>query len=158
MMTKCGEGQHRMPDGTCMDDDTMAITAAVRSDWSGLSLAPDGREWDKGAAVRRLVDWADGDISGKYARAFIWRDPDGDPDLQGTYKLPVADLIDGELTIVPNAVRNVASRLEQTQGLTRMTSSGSGQCSTSCSTDSRGIRRHGGDRAEAHTGAMVGCG
>jgi 2'-5' RNA ligase len=95
----------------------MALTAAVRSDWSDVPLASDGREWDKGAAVRRLVDWADGDISGRYARAFIWRDPDGDPDLQGTYKLPVADVVDGRLTIVPNAVRNVASRLEQTQGL-----------------------------------------
>jgi 2'-5' RNA ligase len=99
------------------EDAELAITAAVRSDWSGVPLADDDREWDRGAAVRRLVDWADGDISGKYARAFVWRDPDGDPDLQGTYKLPVADIIDGRLTIVPNAVRNVASRLEQTQGL-----------------------------------------
>lgn len=102
--------------GTVIEPDP-AVTAAVRGDWSDAPLAPDGREWDRGAAVRRLVDWADGDISGRYARAFIWRDPDGDPDLQGTYKLPVADVVDGRLTIVPNAVRNVASRLEQTDGL-----------------------------------------
>jgi 2'-5' RNA ligase len=94
-----------------------AVTAAVRADWDGVPLADDGREWDKGAAVRRLVEWADGDISGRYARAFLWRDPDADPDLQGSYSLPIADVIDGTLTIVPNAVRNAAARLNQVSGL-----------------------------------------
>lgn len=94
-----------------------AITAAVRSDWSDVPLAPDGREWDNLAAKRRVNEWAGDDISGRYARAFIYRDETADPDLKGSYKLPIADIIDGRLTIVPNAVRNVASRLEQTQGL-----------------------------------------
>lgn len=90
-----------------------ALTAAVRSTgWDSMPVAPEGHPWDKGAAVRRLVDWADGDISGEYARAFLWRDADGDPDLQGTYKFPLADVIDGELTVVPNAVRNALSRLD----------------------------------------------
>jgi 2'-5' RNA ligase len=94
-----------------------AVTAAVRADWVGVPLADDGREWDKGAAVRRLVEWADGDISGRYARAFLWRDPDADPELQGSYSLPIADVIDGTLTIIPNAVRNAAARLNQVSGL-----------------------------------------
>jgi 2'-5' RNA ligase len=107
----------------CLDDDGElcadheAVTAAARTAWSGLPIAPNGTTWDKGAAVRRLVEWADGDIAGKYARAFLWRDPDADPSLQGAYKLPIADVIDGKLTIVPNAVRNAAARLDQVDGL-----------------------------------------
>lgn len=96
------------------DDEIVAITA---SGVTSLPLAPDGRAWDKGAAVRRLVEWAGDDIAGKYARAFLWQDPDGDPNLQGTYKLPIADIIDGRLTVVPNAVRNAASRLDQVDGM-----------------------------------------
>jgi 2'-5' RNA ligase len=89
-----------------------AVTAAVRGEgWDALPVADSGRTWDKGAAVRRLVDWADGDISGKYAQAFLWHD--GDPDLQGSYKFPLADVVDGHLEIVPNAVRNALSRLSQ---------------------------------------------
>jgi 2'-5' RNA ligase len=94
-----------------------AITAAVRADWKGVPVADGNPEWDKGAAIRRLSAWADGDIEGKYARAFVWRDPEADPELQGAYKLPIADVIDGKLAIIPNAVRNALARLSQTEGL-----------------------------------------
>lgn len=91
-----------------------AVTAAVRSSgWDSLPVAPDGRSWDDLAAKRRLSDWAGDDISGKYARAFLYLDSAVDPDLKTAYGFPVADIIDGELTIVPAAVRNAASRLSQ---------------------------------------------
>lgn len=94
-----------------------AMAAGVRTGWTSMPVAPDDRPWDKGEAIQRLVAWAGDDIAGKYARAFLWRDPDGDPGLQGTYKLPIADVIDGRLTVVPNAVRNAAARLDQVDGL-----------------------------------------
>jgi 2'-5' RNA ligase len=92
-----------------------SITASVvrSSGWGSLPIAPDGRPWDDLAAKRRLSDWAGDDISGKYARAFLYRDSAVDPDLKTAYGFPVADIIDGELTIVPAAVRNAASRLSQ---------------------------------------------
>lgn len=98
--------------------DAAGLTAAVRTDWSDVPVADGDPSWDKGAAVRRLAAWADGDISGRYAQAFLWRDPDADPDLQGAYKLPIADVVDGRLTIIPSAVRNAAARLNQVDGLT----------------------------------------
>jgi hypothetical protein len=90
--------------------------AAVRANgWDDLPFADRDVEWDKGAAVGRLVEWAsDGDQLDldKYGRAFLWHD---DPaDAQGAFKLPIADVIDGELTIVPRAVFAVAARLNQT--------------------------------------------
>jgi len=95
-------------------DPGQAITAAARtSGWAAMPLAPDDHHWDKNAAIRRLIDWAGDDISGKYARAFLWRDSDGDPDLQGSYRFPLADVIDGRLEVVPDAVRNALSRLPQ---------------------------------------------
>jgi hypothetical protein len=92
-----------------------SITASVvrTSGWDGLPIAPDGREWDDLAAKRRLNDWAGDDISGKYARAFLYRDSTMDPDLKTAYSFPIADNIDGDLTNVPAAVRNAASRLSQ---------------------------------------------
>jgi 2'-5' RNA ligase len=104
--------QHLMAAASGREAEPVALTAAVRGGgWADMPVADGGRTWDKGAAVRRLVDWADGDISGKYARAFLWHD--GDPDLQGSYKFPIADVVDGHLEIIPNAVRNALSRLSQ---------------------------------------------
>lgn len=87
------------------------LTASARtSGWSALPINTE-REWDKNAAVRALVSWAGDDISGKYARAFLYKDGDGDPDLQGSYKFPIAEPIDGKLTIIAAAVRAAAARL-----------------------------------------------
>ena len=94
------------------------VTAAARTrGWSSLPVASGDPAWDVNAAKRRLDDWAGDDISGKYARAFLWRDPDGDPDLKGSYKLPIADIIGGRLTIVPAGVRAAASYLPKTDGI-----------------------------------------
>jgi len=88
-----------------------ALVATARtSGWSGMPVNVE-RTWDKNAAVRALVAWAGDDISGKYARAFLYKDADGDADLQGSYKFPIAEPIDGKLTIIADAVRNAAARL-----------------------------------------------
>jgi HK97 family phage prohead protease len=61
------------------------------------------RSWDSEAAIGRIKDWAsdeDGNIDfTKYRKAFFWVDPDN-KDEQGGYKLPFADVIDGDLKAV----------------------------------------------------------
>lgn len=91
--------------------------AAVRANgWDDLPFADRDREWDKGGVNGRLVKWATGDDGeldlSQYGRAFLWHDEPADT--QGAFKLPIADVIDGELTIVPRGVFAVANRLGQT--------------------------------------------
>lgn len=77
---------------------------------TGLSFAPREREWDSGAAEARVFAWAGGDNLdvNKYRRAFLYQDADADPKLKGSYKLPFADVIDGDLKAVPRGVFAVA--------------------------------------------------
>lgn len=92
-----------------------SITAAVnRSGWSSMPIADTPRPWDSGAARNRLRSWADGDMR-KYRRGFLWWD-DSAPENFGSYKLPIADVIDGTLTIVPRAVNAAYGAVEGARG------------------------------------------
>lgn len=82
-----------------------AITAA-------LPAAPEDHPWDSGAAEKRITQWADGDPD-KLAQAYLYRDPDADPATRSAYKFPIADVIDGTLTLIPRAVFAAAGRLDQ---------------------------------------------
>lgn len=83
-----------------------------------LPLASREREWDSAAAKTRVAAWAGGDDldPAKYRRAFLYQDEDSDPSLKGSYKLPFADVIDGELTAVPRGLFAVAGVLEGARG------------------------------------------
>lgn len=84
----------------------------------GLPFAPREHPWDEAAARARVAEWAGGVGSldaDRFARAFLYRDPDGDPGNVGSYKLGFADLIDGELRAVFRAIGQAAGRLDQTQ-------------------------------------------
>ena len=79
----------------------------------GLPLAAAGTAWDAGAARAALKKWAtksDGTVdTAKYGRAFLFH---GTPsNLLGSYKFPIATIINGRLTAVPNAIRAAKGRL-----------------------------------------------
>lgn len=76
-----------------------ALTATVTGSTS-LPIADTSRSWSGSAATKRML--AAG--AGTAARGHFYRDPEGDPESQSTYKLPFADVIDGTLTIVPRGV------------------------------------------------------
>lgn len=91
------------------EDCGCTLTAAARGGFGKMPI-DQTRSWDKGAALKALDDWA-GDDMAKYARAFLYKDSNGDPQLKGSYKFPIAMPIDGKLTIIAAAVRNAAARL-----------------------------------------------
>lgn len=74
---------------------------------TGLPLAPEGTSWDAGRARKNVAKWASSDGSGdsskinwtKYSKAFFWKDPENS-NIQGGYKLPFADVVDGTLKAV----------------------------------------------------------
>lgn len=101
--------------GNKEEDVTAAMTASVNSSgWSSMPVADTSRPWDGAAAKQRLWNNADGDVR-EYRRGFLWWDQNA-PENKGSYKLPIADVVDGKLTIVPRAVNAVAAVLNGARG------------------------------------------
>ena len=79
----------------------------------------EGLAWDSGAAVKNVKAWAsdsDGNIDfGKYRKAFFWVDPEN-TDKQGGYKLPFANVFDGELKAVWRGVAGAMAALNGSRG------------------------------------------
>jgi hypothetical protein len=72
-----------------------------------LPVAGTDVEWDGSAATDRVFDhYTDGDTvdTEGISRAFLYRDPGADLETQAAYKLGFADIVGGELTIVPRGV------------------------------------------------------
>ncbi|MFR9675813.1 phage minor head protein [Streptomyces sp. TR02-1] len=76
-----------------------------------LPFAPRGTKWDGSGAKKRILAWADGDVS-KMRKAFLYRDPDKDPATRAAYKFPFADVRDGRLEAVFAGVQSCAAFLE----------------------------------------------
>jgi hypothetical protein len=111
--------------GTSMPQGVPALVAAgVRSSgWGSMPIAATDAAWDGSGAAGRVASWAGVDEDGagqsawdKYARAFLYQDPDADPMTKGAYKLGVADVVDGELTLIPRGVYAVAGVLNGARG------------------------------------------
>jgi hypothetical protein len=89
--------------------DKALAAAVVGSD--DLPIAARDLEWDGAGARRRVFEfYTDGDSvdTEGVARAFLYRDADADPTTMGAYSLGFADVIDGELRIVPRGVAATA--------------------------------------------------
>jgi hypothetical protein len=82
-----------------------------------LPLADRRRRWNGDAANKRVRRWADAQESPnrKYRRAFVWYDGDA-PDNFGSYKLQIADVIDGELKAVPRGIFIAAAVMQGSRG------------------------------------------
>jgi len=86
------------------------VVSVNSSGWSDVPTADADHPWDAEAARKRLWDWSEGDYR-QYRRAFLWADA-GRPEQKNSYKLPIADVVDGQLKVVPRAVSMVAGMLD----------------------------------------------
>lgn len=91
------------------------IKAAVP--FQDLPLADRDRAWDSTAAIGRVRTFTDSEDAptSRYRNAFVWYDR-SDPDSFGSYKLPVADVIDGRLMAVPRGVFAAAGAMQGARG------------------------------------------
>ena len=82
-----------------------------------LPLADRDRSWDAGAAEQRVRRWADAEDgpTKRYREAHVWYDGDA-PDEFGSYKLPIADVIDGRLKAVPRGIMAAGNVLQGGRG------------------------------------------
>ena len=90
----------------------MAVTT-----FQDLPLADRDRAWDSDAADKRVRRWAgaEDEPNAKYRDAHLWYDAD-ERDEFGSYKLPIADVIDGKLRAVPRALTSAAGVLQGARG------------------------------------------
>jgi hypothetical protein len=93
------------------DDEEPALVASLSGDTS-LPIADYNTSWDGGKAAARIFDHFT-DTSGKVdtagvAKGFLWRDESKPADEKSGYSLPFADIINGELQIVPVGVQACA--------------------------------------------------
>ncbi len=101
----------------------LGLTAPERKatpPFADLPLAERDRPWDADAAVQRVRRWAGGPDNEtidwrEYRMAFFWYDEES-PDNFTSYKLPFADVIDGELRAVPRGIFAAAAALMGARG------------------------------------------
>ncbi|MBO3749850.1 hypothetical protein J5X84_27535 [Streptosporangiaceae bacterium NEAU-GS5] len=82
-----------------------------------LPLADRDREWDGTAADKRVRAWADAEDEpdAAYRDAHVWYDG-GKPDNFGSYKLLIADVVDGKLKAVPRGVMAAGNVMQGARG------------------------------------------
>ena len=90
----------------------MAVTT-----FQDLPLADRDREWDGTAAEKRVREWAGAqdEPNATYRDAHVWYDADKKQNF-GSYKLLVADVVDGRLRAVPRGVRAAGNVMEGSRG------------------------------------------
>jgi hypothetical protein len=90
----------------------MSVTA-----FQDLPLADRNREWDGGAAEKRVRKWADAEDEPdvKYRDAHVWYDKDNKNNF-GAYKLLIADIVDGKLKAVPRGVMAASAVMQGSRG------------------------------------------
>jgi len=84
--------------------------------FADLPLADRGRAWDGDAARGRVREWSGSSAtpSAAFRRAFVWFGGEGES--FSDYKLPIADIVDGELKAVPGAVFAAAAAVQGARG------------------------------------------
>lgn len=83
--------------------------------WKRMSTAPRETPFNFQDAVGRVADWASGSVE-KFNSAFLWRDPKAPANNKNSYRLPIADIIGGRLTLIPRAVFSAAAILSGAHG------------------------------------------
>jgi hypothetical protein len=82
-----------------------------------LPVADRDRAWDGDAADKRVRAWADAKDApnAAYRDAHVWYDGDA-ADNFTAYKLLIADVVDGELKVVPRAVMSAGGIVDGARG------------------------------------------
>jgi HK97 family phage prohead protease len=100
-----------------MNTEARIIEVKAAVPFQDLPLAAQDRPWDGNAAITRVREFTDSSEqpTSDYRRGFTWFDQSS-PDQFGSYKLPIADVIDGRLTAVPRGIFAAAAALQGARG------------------------------------------
>jgi hypothetical protein len=99
-----------------------ALVAVVTGDTT-LPIADRDTAWKGPEATARLIEWAGGRFKldpAKMAKVFLYRDSNVSPKMVTAWKFPFADVIGGQVKIVPRAVFTAAAVLRGSMGGTKI--------------------------------------
>ena len=90
----------------------MAVTS-----FQDLPLADRNREWDGDAAEKRVRKWAGAEDgpNEKYRDAHVWYDADKTDNFTA-YKLLIADVVGGDLKVVPRGLMTAGAVMQGSRG------------------------------------------
>lgn len=83
--------------------------------WKKMPLGERDQSFDADDAIARLIE-ASGGNPGVFGQAFLWRQTDGDPKNKASYRMPIADVINGKMVLIPHAVYAAAALLSGAHG------------------------------------------
>lgn len=89
--------------------------AVNSSTWKKLPVAPRETSFNADDAIARIKQWSAGSVD-KFASAFFWRDSRAAGNNINSYRLPMGDIVNGKLTLIPHAVFTAASILSGAHG------------------------------------------
>ena len=85
------------------------------SNWRSWPIADKHTEWSADAAIARIAAWSGGDGK-RYSQAFLYYDAKARRDIRESYRLPIADVVNGKLVLIPRAVYQAAAFLSGAHG------------------------------------------
>jgi hypothetical protein len=97
-------------DPDLLPEEDEVLIAALGGD-ATLPVAETSRPWSGAAARNRVFNAAMSGESidlGYMRKAFLYQDPNEDPNTKGAWKLGVADVVNGKLTLIPRGVAATA--------------------------------------------------
>ncbi len=108
------------PDCGCGDNIIASTFALTGADWHQLPLAPRETVFDNDDAVKRIAAWANVNAQGadvsKLKSAFMWQDPTLPETETTSYRMPLGDVVNGELTMVFHAIYAAAALISGAHG------------------------------------------
>jgi hypothetical protein len=109
--------------GTPVATDAGSAVVAVATGDTSLPLADRDTKWNGDEATNRLIEWAGGRFKldpAKAAKVFLYRDSAISPKMATAYKFPFADVVGGQVKIIPAAVFAAAAVLRGGRGGTKI--------------------------------------
>lgn len=95
-----------------MGETLMAVNANF---WRKFAIADRDQGFNADQAIARIAQAAAGSVE-TFNMAFLWRNENGPPNNKNSYRLPIADIINGRYTLVPHAVFTAAAILQGAHG------------------------------------------
>lgn len=90
----------------------MAVNASF---WRKFVIADRDQAFNADQAIARIAQAAAGSVE-TFNMAFLWRNENGPPNNKNSYRLPIADVINGRYTLIPHAVFTAAAILQGAHG------------------------------------------
>ncbi len=90
----------------------MAVNAQF---WRKFAIADRDQGFNADQAIQRIQQASAGSVE-TFNMAFLWRSDTGPPNNKNSYRLPIADVINGRYTLIPHAVFTAAAILQGAHG------------------------------------------